>query len=204
MKLYYSEVLMPRKACAVARHLRSPVDFVHVDLVAGENRTPAYLALNPNGKVPLLVEDGEPLWESNAIMCRLAMIAESDLWPADRRQAEILRWLSWDGEHFTRHGGTLYFEHLVRPLFGMGPPDGEVVQAATRGFRQGAAILERHLGNRDWLVGDRPTVADFALAVALPYAPDARIPLGDFPAIDRWHDRLGTLEGWREPFPGRG
>ena len=58
MKLYYSDVLSPHKACAVARYLKSPVEFVYLDLVKGEQQAPAYLVLNPNGKVPTLV-DGE-------------------------------------------------------------------------------------------------------------------------------------------------
>jgi hypothetical protein len=55
MKLYYSDVLSPHKACAVARYLKSPVEFAYLDLVKGEQQAPAYLVLNPNGKVPTLV-----------------------------------------------------------------------------------------------------------------------------------------------------
>src|SRR5918994_1926324 len=89
--------------------LNSPVEFVHVDLAKGENRTPEFLALNPNGKVPVLETDAGSLWEANAIMCYLARLAGSDLWPSDDRQIEVLRRLSWDSNHFTRHAGTLLF-----------------------------------------------------------------------------------------------
>jgi glutathione S-transferase len=57
MKLYYCETLNPRKACAVARYLQSPVEFVHIDLGQGEHKQPDFLALNPNGKVPVLQEE---------------------------------------------------------------------------------------------------------------------------------------------------
>ena len=57
MKIFYAETINPRKVCAVARYLDLPVDFVPVDLSKGEHRTPEYLAINPNGKVPAL-EDG--------------------------------------------------------------------------------------------------------------------------------------------------
>ena len=83
MKLYYSDTLNPRKACAVARYLNSPVEFVHVDLAKGEHKTPDYLAINPNGKVPALTDGDLKIWESNAIMCHLARKAGSDLWPRD-------------------------------------------------------------------------------------------------------------------------
>lgn len=104
MKLYYAETLMPRKACAVARHLGSPVEFVRVDLGRGEHKKPGYLAINPAGRVPALVDGDYRLSESNAVMAYLALRAGSDLWPADARQVEVIRWLSWDSEHFTRHG----------------------------------------------------------------------------------------------------
>lgn len=201
MKLYYAETLMPRKACAVARHLGSPVEFVRVDLGRGEHKKPGYLAINPAGRVPALVDGDYRLSESNAIMAYLALRAGSDLWPGDARQVEVIRWLSWDSEHFTRHGGSLYFEHVIRPLFDLGPADAEEVRSATSSFRQSAAVLEAHLGARDWLVGDGPTIADFAVAIALPYAEASRIPLDAFPAIGRWHERMNGLEGWRQPFP---
>src|SRR3546814_6049271 len=86
MKLYYDETMNPRKVCAVARYLDSPVDFIRVDLGKGQNKTPDFLALNPNAKVPVLQTGNDVLWESNAIMCRLAQIAGSDLWPTDARQ----------------------------------------------------------------------------------------------------------------------
>ena len=77
MKLYYAEFLNARKACVVAKYLNAPVEFVHVDLGKGENRTAEFLALNPNGKVPVLETSGGSLWEANAIMCYLARVAGS-------------------------------------------------------------------------------------------------------------------------------
>ena len=123
MKLYYCETLNPRKACAVARHLPLPVDFVRIDLASGEHRRPPFLAINPNGKVPVLQDGDWSLWESNAIMCHLSDMAQADLWPHDRRQVEVMRWLSWDSQHFTRHAGTLWFEYLIKPHLGLGEPD---------------------------------------------------------------------------------
>jgi glutathione S-transferase len=202
MKLYYAETLNPRKACAVAKYLNAPVEFVHVDLGKGENRTPEFLALNPNGKVPVLETGERSLWEANAIMCYLARITGSDLWPNDDRQIEVMRWLSWESWHFTRHAGTLYFQHIIKPAFGMGDPDPAVVEEATGFFKRFAAVLNDHLSGRACLVGDALSVADFAVAVALPYAEDARIPLAEFPEIRRWHARLCELPAWVEPFPG--
>jgi glutathione S-transferase len=201
MKLYYAETLNPQKACVVAKYLNSPVELVHVDLGQGENRTPEFLSLNPNGKVPVLDTGEGSLWEANAIMCYLARVAGSDLWPDDDRQIEVMRWLSWDSNHFTRHAGTLYFEHIIKPGFGMGSADRAVVEEASGFFKRFAAVLNDHLKGRAYLVGDGLTVADFAVGITLPYAEDAQIPIAEFPEVDRWHGRLSELPAWREPFP---
>jgi glutathione S-transferase len=201
MKLFYEQTINPRKACVVARYLNSPVDYVHIDLSKGENRMPEYLAINPNGKVPAL-EDGDlKLWEANAIMCHLARTAKSDLWPDGAKQVEVMRWLSWNADHFTRHAGTLYFNYIIKPAIGIGAPDEAAVKEATGFVRRFAAVLNDHLRGRKYLLGDALTIADFATAITLPYAAKAKIPVEEFPEIMRWHARLNELPAWREPFP---
>ena len=202
MKLYYFETINPQKACAVAKYLDAPVEFVRVDLGKGENRTPEYLAINPNGKVPALEDEDTKLWEGNAIMCHLAHKAKSDLWPTHpEKQIEILKWLSWNSEHFTRHAGTLYFNYLIKPKIGLGEPDTKAVDEATGFFKQFAAILDDHLANRTFLLGDHLTVADFALSVTLPYEERIKLPLDGFKNIARWKSVLEEIPAWREPFP---
>jgi len=201
MKLYYSETLNPRKVCAVAKYLNSPVEYVPVNLGKGEHRKPPFLAINPNGKVPAL-EDGEKyIWESNAIMAYLAHAAGSDIWPRDERQIEVLRWLSWDAQHFTRHAGTLYFEYIIKPIYNLGPPSETATKEATTYVLQHGHVLNEHLRSRAYLLGDVLTIADFAVAVTLPYAERAHIPIREFPDVQRWHNRLNDLVAWREPFP---
>ncbi|MDT3684637.1 MAG: glutathione S-transferase family protein [Pseudorhodoplanes sp.] len=202
MKLYYFDTLNPRKACTVARYLNSPVEFVHVNLGKGEHKSPQYLAVNPNGKVPAL-EDGDlKLWEANAIMCHLAGASDSDLWPKEtERQVEVMRWLSWNSEHFTHHASALYFEYLIKPRFGLGTIDRAAVIEASGWVTKFGAVLDDHLNGPKFLLGDALTIADFAVAITLPYAKEAHIPLDGFPHIQRWHDRLNELPAWREPFP---
>lgn len=201
MKLYYADVLMPRKACALAHYLEAPVEFVYLDLAKGEHKTPDYLKLNPNGKVPTLADDAHSIWEADAILCRLAQIAKSDTWPDDNRQAEILRWLSWNAYQFNPGGSALYFEYVIKPRFNIGPPDDAEVKAAQATFRTYGAILDNHLKGRKWLLGDTLSIADFSVAVTLPYAEKAHIPLNEFPQMKRWHDQLNEFDGWRNPFP---
>jgi len=201
MKLYWSDVLVPRKACAVAKYLESPVEYAYVDLGRGEQRSADYLALNPNGKVPTLVDDERVLWEADAIMCYLAGRCDSDLWPQDARQVEVIRWFSWDLQHFTAHAGALYFEYVIKSRFHLGEADPAEAKRATEEWCRSATVLDNHLRDRRWLVGDSITLADFAVAVALPHAEHARIPLKAYPAIARWHARMNEIDAWREPFP---
>ena len=202
MKLYYAETFNPRKACAVAKYLESPVDYVRVDLAHGEHRQPPYLALNPNGKVPLLVDGALRLWEADAIMVHLAAKAGSDLWPsAPALQVEVLRWLSWNQAHFSRHGAALYFEHLIKHWLGMGEADAAAVAEAEKFFRQFAAVLDGHLAAHEWLVDDRLGVADFAVSTPLGWAREARLPLDGFQHLARWHRQLQALPAWSDPFP---
>jgi glutathione S-transferase len=201
MKLYFSDTLNPRKVCALARHLESPVEFIRVELGKGEHLTPAFRAMNPNAKVPVLVDGDLVLWESNAIMCHLAEKAGSDLWPRDARRIDVMRWLMWDATEFAPLASVFYFEHIIKPRFGIGEPDAAETGKATPGFQRYAKVLDAHLKGRRYLVGDALSIADFAVAITLPYAEQVGLPLDGFPEIRRWHDGLNALPAWREPFP---
>jgi glutathione S-transferase len=202
MKLYYFETINGKKACTVAKYVDAPVEFVRVDLSRGEHKAPGYLAINPNGKIPAL-EDGDlKIWESNAIMCHLARRAKSDLWPIDpAKQIEVMKWLSWNSEHFTRHAGTLYFNHVVKPKFGLGEVDEKAVAEAIGFVTPFVAVLDRELEGRTFLLGDHLTVADFAVSVTLPYADKIGLPIKGFNNIARWHAQLEQIPAWQDPFP---
>jgi glutathione S-transferase len=202
MRLHYFETPNARQACAVARHLALPVEFVRVDLTKGEQRAPGFLAVNPNGKVPALEDGGLKLWEASAIMVHLAVKAGSDLWPAGG-QVEVVRWLSWNQDHFSRHAGVLFFEHLIKRQIGAGDPDPKAVAEATGFFRQFGRVLDDHLDGRRYLVGEALSVADFAVGSRLPYADSRqaaprRVPR--HPALARSPQRAAGLA---RAFPDR-
>ena len=204
MKLYYARVLNPRKVCAVAKYLGAPIEYVEVALHKGEHMTAPFRARNPNAKVPVLEDGATLLWESDAIMCHLAWTSGSDLWPRDARQIEVLRWLSWYNVHLGRFAGQLYFQHVIKAMFAIGPPDAAKVEEALDGFRLFAQVLDDHLASRDFLVDERLTIADFAVSATLPYADAACLPLAGFPAITRWRQRLEAIPAWRDPYPATG
>jgi glutathione S-transferase len=201
VKLYYSQNLNPRVAVAVARHLRSPVEFVRAS-----PRHPAHEAafrqINPNGLAPVLVEDGRTLWETDAIACRLSALAGSDFWRTGEAEPEMIMWISWGTHHLTSAANVLYWHRVIVPTFSDATPDPAVIDEALGDFRTHAAVLDAALAGRTWLVGDQLSYADFRVASALPFAAGAGLPLAEFPNVDRWHDRLLALEAWRAPFEG--
>ena len=201
MKLYYYESTNPRRACAVAKHLDLPVDYVRIDVGKGEHRTPEFLAINPNAKVPALVDGDIKLWESTAIMVYFADRAGSDLWPKDERQVDVIRWLNWDASQFSRWGGVLHFQNIIKGRFGLGEPDPVVVEEALSNWNRFAAVLDAHLKGRDYMVANTLSIADFGVAAVLPFAKRAKLPIETYPDIRRFHDNLMQLPAWRDPFP---
>jgi glutathione S-transferase len=202
MKLYYCETMNPRKACATAKHLDLPVEYLRVDLGKGEHKRPEHLARNPNGRLPVLVDGDQSLWESAAIMVHLAVKAGSDMWPRDlSKQAEVMRWVSWNSCEFAPHASTFYWENQIKPSLLKAAPNPDALRAAAPRFHQAARILDAHLQGRDFVVGERLTIADFCLGVLLPDAQAIELPVAEYRNIARWHDGLMSLDAWRDPWP---
>jgi glutathione S-transferase len=207
MKLYYSKNLNPRVAVAVARYLKSPVEYVFATPRHPDHED-AFRSINPNTLVPVLVEGDRTLWETDAIACRLSTLAGSDFWRTDELQPEMIMWSSWASSHLNSAAGTLYFYNVVVPKMTPGadrgapiaPPNPAVLQEALRDFRHFAGILNDKLDGRIWLLGDSLSYADFRAATALPFAQGAGLPVSDFPNIKRWHDQLWAMDAWRAPF----
>ena len=191
------------KVLAVAAHLGLPLEVVVVDLGRGEQRGPDYLALNPTGRTPTLVDGDFVLWESTAIMQYLASLKPNALWPKESKaQADAMRWLSWSLQHWGPSAcEPLLFERFVKAVFNMGPPDGAVVARAIETLHREAAVLDGHLSSRRYLVGDDLTLADFSVAAPLVYASHAEFPLAGYPHLREWSARILALPAWRETAP---
>src|SRR5215510_3316885 len=106
------------KVRAVAAHLGLPLELHVVDLTKGEQRAPGYLALNPTGRTPTLIDGDLVLWESTAIMQYLAERKPNALWPSDaRKRADIMRWQSWQLQHWGSEAcGPLIFQRVVKKI----------------------------------------------------------------------------------------
>jgi glutathione S-transferase len=188
------------KVRALARHLDLPVEEKLVDLFKGEQRAPSYAALNPNMRMPVLIDGDFKLWESNAILMYLAAKKpESGLWPADaREQADVIRWLNWESAHWSPACTPYAFERVVKKLAGRGDPDPAEIARGDGLFHPLAAVLDAHLRGRQWLACDRLTIADFAVATGLVFADAAHFPLERYPEIPRWYDGFRKLPAWQK------
>ncbi len=191
-----------RKTTALLDHLGIEAERHVVDLPKGEHLSDEYLAINPNGKVPALVDGGLRLWESNAIAIYLAENAGSDLWPVDPvERLDAMRWMFWEQGHLMFATGVVFFERLLKPMIGEGEPDESKIARAIGTFRRLAGVLDAHLADRRHLLGDRLSIADWAVAGNLSYAGPTGLPVSEFPKLARWLATLDEVPAWRGTAP---
>jgi glutathione S-transferase len=200
MKLY-EFALSPncQKVTSLAREVGVPLEVVAVDLFKGGAKTPAMLAKNPNGKLPILEDGDYVLWESNAMLAYIAAKADrTDLAPATpRERAEVERWLSWQTAHFSPAIRKVAFERVVKKLAGLGAPDEAVVTAGIEEFAVVANVLEQSLGAKEFLCG-RLTIADFALAPSAALSESCGLSFDPFPHAKAWLRRMTQRESVKQ------
>ena len=178
-----------------------PFRLVDVDTTKGETRTPEYLALNPNGRVPLLVlPDGRPLSESNAMLLYLA--EGTRYLPADRyERARVNQWLFFEQyEHeptiaVARSWISIYPDRMARVT-------AEQIAGWHEGGNRALAVMEKRLAVNNWLAGDAYSVADIALYAYTHVAGEGGFDLGRYPGIGAWIARVAATPryvplGWR-------
>ena len=175
------------------RQLGVPHQLVTVDIMRGESRTPAFLARNPNGRVPLLaLEDGSYLPESNAILCYVAR--GSPLLPdAPIAHARTLSWLFF--EQYSHEPYLAVARFLLRHR-APGPERQAELERRLPKAREALDVMERHLDGTPYFVGDQYGIADIALYAYTHRAHEASISLAPYPAIQAWLARVEAQPGW--------
>jgi glutathione S-transferase len=168
-----------------ADFLGLPYTWIETDILQGESRTPAYLAMNPAGQVPAVVlDDGRPLAQSNAILLHLA--EGSDLIPADAYdRARMFEWMFWEQYSHEPYIAVARFQVLY-----LGKPAAEL---ETKIVERGAAALARlELALKDsaFLVGDRLSLADIALVAYTRVSHEGGFSLDPYPAVKGWVARV--------------
>jgi glutathione S-transferase len=178
-----------RRVLAALYHIGVDFDFELIDLFKGDNRTPAFLALNPNGMIPVLVDGDVVLWEASAINLHLVEKFGSDLLPSGADRALALQWMFWAGEHWRQGPPALFGERIAKVVMGV-PQDARVIADADASIRKFAAILDAHLAQRRYVVGDKVSLADIDLAATFSHLTRTHPPYAEFANVMAWHQRL--------------
>jgi glutathione S-transferase len=164
-------------------------EIVNVDLASGEQKTPAFLALNPAGQVPVVEDGSVVLTDANAILVYLARKYAPSYLPQDLKlESEVQKFL-------TLASGEIAFGPAAARLitvFGAGL-DAEFAKATAAKV---LAKLEAHMEGREFLVGDAPTIADVAIYSYAAHAPEGNVSLESYPNVRRLLSNIEGLKGF--------
>jgi len=180
------------KVRLVLAHLGLPWERIALDTDNGETRTPQFLATNPNGKVPTLVlDDGEVLCESNAILFYLA--TDTPLLPDDAlERARVLQWMFF--EQYSHEPNIAVSRHVLKHLELTKERRALVESKREPGYRA-LGVMEEHLANRAYFVAEQFTIADIALYAYTHVTDEREFDLEDFPGIRGWIARVADQPG---------
>lgn len=196
MKLYTGAISPnSRRVRICAAECGTSLEPVLLDFQKGENRSPDYLALNPTGKVPTVVDGDLVLWESAAILCHIANRSGSALWPREPGAlADTLRWLFFCSCHIDPYFTTLVLERFVKPRRNA-PADEVLCASAEQWLARFVAVVEQQLAGREYVTG-RFGLADIALGCTLELSPLLRYDLAAYPNVRGWLERLHARPSW--------
>jgi glutathione S-transferase len=176
----------------VLEELGVAVEKVRVDIRKGESHTPEFLRLNPNGKVPLVVHDGTPIWESVAITTYLGEVfgVEKGLYPAaGPKRGEPMKWIAWTGVTFGAAVGRWLYNSSQ-----WAPPEQHNAKAAEAGLaevHQCLRLLDEALDGRTFLVGDY-SLADTHVNSFTDWLRFMQMDLAAYPRLNAWSQRCAA------------
>ncbi|MEM8695199.1 MAG: glutathione S-transferase family protein [Pseudomonadota bacterium] len=178
-----------------AAHLSIPIERRAYDILNGETRTPEYLSqINANGKIPVLQIDDHFLPESNAACHWLA--EGSELIPEDRfDHADMLRWMFWEQHRHEPSVAEMRFLYLYVGRDKLSEEQYAAVPGRIANGEAALTLMDRHLLDRDFMVGGRFTLADIALYAYTHVAGEGGFDLSRWPAVQRWLDRVASQSG---------
>jgi glutathione S-transferase len=188
-----------RRVSTAARIMGVDFQRVNVDLFQGESHTPAFLKLNPHGLTPVLQDGDTIIWEASAINIYLAEKAGSPLLGRSAKERyEVLQWMFWSGEQWRVFSTLLFNERVAGRVMGQGE-NPVIVDLLLKNIRAAAAVLDAHLADRPFIVGDALTLADIDIAAPFSQASRTKPPFAEFPNLWAWQQRLlDTVPAWAE------
>jgi len=196
MKLYYFPSPNPQKVKFALLELGLDCEMIPVDLSKREQREPAFLALNPFGRVPVLVDGDLTLWESHAI---LAYLGEKTgrLWPTSApARADALRWLFFLSGHITPPAGELALRIRAK-VFGI-PADEATIARGEKALPDVIGIVEAQLSKNKWLSGAEFSLVDCAYCPILNVIEKAGFSFAGFPKVNAYLNAIRSRRAWQE------
>jgi glutathione S-transferase len=170
---------------------------VHVDFSRGGARTPEYRAINPMGEVPALVDGDTVITQSGAIQDWIGARTGRFRGETEAERREVLRWVLWDNSKMSGLAGPRRFLMNFAPE---AKRPAQVIDWLGGRLSASLSVLDAHLADRDWIVGEGPTNADLSCCGYLFYPEPFGFDRAAHPAIDAWLDRIAGLPGWRHPY----
>jgi glutathione S-transferase len=182
------------KAFLVMKQLQIPFQVTLIDVLKGQTRQPAFLAVNPNGTVPyLILGDGRGIGESNAMLWHLA--EGSDLIPTDPYlRAKVLQWMFFEQSSLEPFISPARFFISIVPSR-RAEREKDIAAWQDRG-RKGLKLLNDHLHGRQFIVGERYSVADISVYGYTHLAEEGGFDFADYPAVRAWVARVQETDGY--------
>ena len=188
MKLYYDPITVNcRKVVAGFDLLGTEYEPVKVDYFAQGHKQPEFLAINPNGRIPALVDGDLVLFESMAINLYLAKTYGGKLYPSNPHdEARALQWTIWGMTELEPHLIPMVLHKMFLPEDQRDPA---VVTSAEAAVERPLGVLDAQLSDREYLLGGDFSIADLNLAGALSTANFAKFDISKFENVARWMSR---------------
>lgn len=189
-----------RRVQMLCEELKIPYDYHLVDLAKLQQHSAEFLAINPNGKVPVIDDAGFVLWESQAIMRYLAIRERAEaLYPqAAQARARIEQWLDWNATSLGPAAGRLWYNTVLAPPTHR---DEAALVDSRRLLVKALPILEVALARHAFIAGDKFSLADIALAPNFAYLDMSQFDLSAYPAIAAWYARMASRESFKNTAP---
>ncbi|SRR5579885_195084 len=197
MKLYYFPSPNPQKVRFALNELGLECETVPVDLTKREQRAPEFLALNPCGRVPVLVDGDLVLWESHAILAYLGE-KTGKLWPSTAAgRADALRWLFFLTGSIHPHATDIVFNRIAVKVAG-GTPDEAAIARGEKALPAPLAIIDAHLAKNKWMLGSEFSLVDCDYGPVFNVVDKAGFSFADFPHVRAYVEAIRGRRAWQE------
>jgi glutathione S-transferase len=199
LKIYGTAASRAARPLWLAHEMGLAHEHIPLPFTGGATRTPEFLAINPNGRIPVVDDDGVLVWESMACVLYLAerfnapgvpLLAAQD----HAEQAEILRWSFWVVTECEKDALAFLMHRILMPADRRKP---QLADDAERHLLVPLRVLDQHLQTRPYLAGERFTAADICVASVLAWVQGAAALMAQCPRVDDWLQRCLSRPAYR-------